>query len=80
MDQFQYNLAGMFLWWPSTKIVQADMIRQKNMTTRWRGIFSLYIYIENFKNLLVRNRWVEFIVTWQECCFGDPVPRLFKPS
>ena len=29
MDQFQYNLAGMFLWWPSTKIVQAGMIRQK---------------------------------------------------
>ena len=29
MDQFQYNLAGMFLWWPATKIVQAGMIRQK---------------------------------------------------
>ena len=80
MDQFQYNLAGMLLWWPSTKIIQAVMIRQKNMAARGRGIFSLYIYKENFKSLLVRNRWLEFNVTWQEWCFGDPLPRLFKPS
>ena len=39
----------------------------KNMATRGRGIFSIYIYIENFKNLLVRNHWIEFNVTWQEC-------------
>ena len=42
----------------------------KNMAARGRGLFSLYIYIENFKNLLVRNSWIEFSVTWQECCFG----------
>ena len=42
------------------------------------GLFSLYIYIKNFKNLVVRNRWTKFNVTWQECCFGDPLPRLFK--
>ena len=52
----------------------------KNMAARGRGIFSLYIYIENFKNLLIRNHWIEFNVTWQECCFGDLLPRLFKPS
>ena len=46
----------------------------KNMATRGRGLFPLYIYIENFKNLLVRNSWTEFIVTWQECCFGDLLP------
>ena len=40
----------------------------KNMATRGRGLFSLYICIENFKNLLVRNSWTEFNVTWQECC------------
>ena len=80
MDQFQYNLAGMFLWWPSTKIVQAVLIPQKNMAARGRGLFSLYIYIENFKNLLVRNHWTEFSDTWQECYFGDLLPRLFKPS
>ena len=39
----------------------------KNMAARGRGLFSLYIYIENFKNLLVRNSWTEFNVTWQEC-------------
>ena len=48
-DQFQYNFAGVLLWWSSTKIVQAIWIRQKNMAARGRGLFSLYIYIENFK-------------------------------
>ena len=40
----------------------------KNIAARGRGLFSLYINIENFKNLLVRNSWTEFNVTWQECC------------
>ena len=52
----------------------------KNMAARGLGIFSLYIYIENFKNLLLRNCWIKFNVTWQECCFGDLLPRLFTPS
>ena len=26
--------------------------------------FSLYIYIENFKNLLLKNHWTEFNVLW----------------
>ena len=60
------------------KIVQAIMIRKKNMAARGRGLFSLYIYIENFKTLLVRNHWTDFIVTWQKCFLGDPLPRLFK--
>ena len=51
----------MFLWWSSTKIVQAIMIpqkkqqhktkqnkKQKNKVARGRDLFSLYIYIENF--------------------------------
>ena len=38
------------------------------------------IYIENFKNLLVRNQWTDFNITWKECVFGHPLPRLFKPS
>ena len=37
----------------------------KNIAARGRGLFSLYIYIENFKNLLVRNSWTEFNVIWQ---------------
>ena len=44
------------------------------------GLISLYIYIENFKNLLVRNHWTDFNITGQKCSFGHPQPRLFKPS
>ena len=51
----------------------------KNMATRGRGLFSLYIYIENFKNLLVRNHWTDFHIILQKCSFGDPLARLFKP-
>ena len=78
-DRFQYNFAGMFLWWSSTKIVQAIWICQKNMAARGRGLFSLYIYIENLKNLLVRNHWTDFHIILQKCSFGDPLPRLFNP-
>ena len=51
----------------------------KNMTTRGQGLFSLYIYIENFKNLLVENHVTDFNIILQKCSFGDPLPRLFKP-
>ena len=44
LDLFQYNLVGMFLWWPSTKIVQAVMIRQKTWPLRDRAYFP-YIFI-----------------------------------
>ena len=50
------------------------------MAARWRGLFSLYIYIENCKNLFVKHHWTDFNITWQECSFGDPLPSLFKPS
>ena len=51
----------------------------KNMAARGRGLFSLYIYIEKIKNLLVRNHWTDFNIILQKCFFGDPLPRLFKP-
>ena len=51
----------------------------KNMVARGRGLFSLCIYVENFKNLLVRNHWTDFNVILQKCSFGDPLLRLFKP-
>ena len=79
LDRFQYNFAEMFLWLSSTKIVQAIWIRQKNMAARGWGLFSQYIYIEKFKNLLVRNHWTDFNIILQKCSLGDPVPRLFKP-
>ena len=49
------------------------------MATRGLGLFSLYIYKRNFKNLLVRNNWTNFNIILQKCFFGDPLPRLFKP-
>ena len=33
------------------------------MATRGRGLFSLYIYIEKFRNVLVRNQWTDFSIT-----------------
>ena len=51
----------------------------KNMAASGRSLFSLYSYIENFKNLLVRNHWTDFHIILQKCSFGDPLPRLFKP-
>ena len=51
----------------------------KKPGARGRGLFSLYIYIENFKNLLVRNRNTDFYIILQKCSFGDPLPRLFRP-
>ena len=51
----------------------------KNIAARGRGLFSLYICIENFKNLLVRNHLTDFNIILQKCFFGDPLPRLFKP-
>ena len=42
-------------------------------------IFPIYIYTENFKNLLVRNHWTDFNIILQKCSFSDPLLRLFKP-
>ena len=57
----------------------SHMDLSKNMAARGPGLFSLYIYIENFKNLLVRNHWTDFHIILQKCSFGDPLARLFKP-
>ena len=51
----------------------------KNIATRWPDLFSLYILLENFKNLLVRNHWTDFNIILQKCSFPDPLRRLFKP-
>ena len=49
------------------------------MAASGRSLFSRYSYIENLKNLLVRNHWTYFHIILQKCSFGDPLPRLFKP-
>ena len=79
LDRFPYNFAAMFLWWSSTKIVQAIWIHQKTWPPGGAGlIFPIYLY-RKLKNLLVRNHWTDCNIVWQKCSFGDPVPRLFKP-
>ena len=45
-----------------------------------RNLFSLYICIENFKNLLVIDHWTYFNITLQERFFVDPLPSWFKTS
>ena len=50
MDRFQYNLAGMFLWSPSTKVIQAVMIRQKIWL---QGGGAYFPYIENLKKIFL---------------------------
>ena len=42
-------------------------------------LFSLYIYIEKLKNLLVRNHSTDYNIILRKCSFDDPLPRLFKP-
>ena len=80
LDQFQYNMAEMFPWWPSTKIIQAVMTCRKTWQLGWEGVLiSLYIYIEIFKHLLVRNHGTNFNIILQKCSFGDSLPTLFKP-
>ena len=43
-DRFQYNFEGMFLWWSSTKIVQATWICQKTWQPGAGLIFPIYLY------------------------------------
>ena len=61
------------------QVCSGHLDSSKNMAARGRGLFSLYIYIENFKNLLVRNHWTDFNIILQKCSFSNPLRRLFKP-
>ena len=60
-------------------ICSSHLDLSKNMAARGRGSFYLYIYIENLKNLLVRNHWTNCYIILQKYSFGDSVPRMFKP-
>ena len=50
----------------------------KNMAARERCLFPLYIYIEKFKNLLVRNHRTDYNMILQKCSFGDPLGRVSR--
>ena len=39
--------------------------KKKKKNADGRGLFSPYIYLETFKNLLVRNQWTDFNIIWQ---------------
>ena len=69
-----------FLGDPYQDFFQAIMICQKTWLVGGRGLFSPYIYIENFNDLLVRNHWTDFNLTLQKCFFCNPLSRLCKPS
>ena len=73
MDRFQYNLAGMFLWWPSTKFVQAVMIRQKTWPLGG-GAYFPYIAIWNILKIFL-SETTGPISIWQNWSFGDPLSR-----
>ena len=61
------------------QVCSGHLDSSKNMAAGGQGLFSLYIYIEKCKNLLVRNHWTDFHIILQKCSFGDPLQRLFKP-
>ena len=76
-DQFEYNLVKCFF---------GDILLQFFKPSRFvkkhghqaAGLISLYIYMENVPNILVRKHWTDFNITWQIGFFGDPPSRLFK--
>ena len=55
VDRFPYNFVELFLWWFCTKIVQAIWICKKSWPPGGGAYFPYIIYIENLKNLLIRN-------------------------
>ena len=71
--QFCRNVPSVILYHDCSSHLDSS----KNMAARGRGLFSLYIYIENFKNLLVINHWTDFniiffrnvplVILYQDC-------------
>ena len=51
----------------------------KNMAAKGRGLFSLYIYIENFKKSSCQKPLDRFQYNFAEMFLWFPLPRLFKP-
>ena len=74
--QFQYNLAEIFLWWPSTKIVQIIMILRKHGRQGAGLVFPLYLYRKLLKIFLSETtrpisiqfcRNVPLVTLYQDC-------------
>ena len=58
MDRFQYNLEGMCLWSPSSKVVQAIMIRQKIWLQGGGAYFTLYLYRKLEKKIFLFSLYI----------------------
>ena len=65
----------MFLWWPSTKIVEAIMIHQKVWPPGGKAYFPYMSIYETSKKLFIRKYWTDFSIIWQKCSLV-----MFKPS
>ena len=77
LDRFHYNLAKMFPWWPSTKIVQVIVICQ-NMAARGWSLFSLYIYVENLKKSSCQKPLDRFHYTLAERFYSWPFTKIVQ--
>jgi len=61
----------------STKVVQIMPLGPKSTPDRGSQ-FNIELYKENFKRLLILNRYWEFNQAQQEGSLGGPLPKLFK--
>ena len=60
---------------PLPRLFEPFEFVKKNMAARGRGLFSLYIYIENFESLLVKYPLTDFnvaLVTLYQECSSNP--------
>ena len=77
LNRFPYNFAESSFGNPLPRLFKPFGFVKKHGPQGVGLIFP--IYIENLKNLLVRNHWTDCYIILQKCSFGDSVPRLFKP-
>ena len=62
--RFQNNFTEIVVGWPSYKIDIFVQIRKKTWPPVGVARFSLYIYSNIFKHLLVWMYWLDFIINW----------------
>ena len=76
---FNITLQECFFCNPLWRLFKPFWFVKKHGRQRAGLIFPIYLY-RNFKNLLVRNHWTDFNITWRKCFLGDPLQSLFKQS
>ena len=79
LKQFLYNLAEMFLWWPSIKIAQAIKLCQNAWLPRGRiNLLSIYIYMENLKKPPCKKPLDRFQYNLTEMFFWWPSTKIVQ--